>query len=219
MGPKERENTGMDWIDISVPVRDNMVCWPGDPPVRIERVLDMAKGDSHNLTRLDMVVHSGTHMDAPRHFIRDGKGIDEIPLDIVTGKARVLDLTGREKIDVQDLAGLEIQPGERILFKTRNSEYALKSPHFIEDFVYLTKEGAKFLVNKRINLCGIDYLSIGGFRHDGNETHQILLKAGIWIIETLNLEAAEPGIYQLVCLPLKIAGCEGAPARAILRRI
>ena len=176
----------------------------------------MTRGDNHNFSMLHMGAHTGTHIDAPLHFVKNGKSIDEIPVDLFTGRARVLEMNCPEAIDVPDLSALEIQKGERLLFKTRNSTYAWRSPHFIEDYVHITIEAARYLVDRRVSMVGIDYLSIGGFQDDGVEVHGILLKAGIWIIEGLDLSAAAPGEYELVCLPLRILSCEGAPARAII---
>jgi len=205
------------WTDISVPIREDLVHWPGDPPFHIERTSDMTHGDSHNFSMLHMGAHTGTHIDAPLHFINNGMSIDAIPLDILTGRARILEINSPETIDAADLAALAIKQGERLLFKTRNSTYAWHSSPFIEDYVHITVEAARYLVDRRVSMVGIDYLSIGGFQDDGIEVHRILLKAGIWIIEGLDLSAAAPGEYELVCLPLRILKSEGAPARAIIR--
>jgi arylformamidase len=208
-----------DWIDISIPIHEKMVDWPEDPPFRINRILDIEKGDSCNLSRITMGVHSGTHIDSPFHFSNNGKSIDEIPADTIIGRTRVLDLTNLDNIDVKDLDRLKIKSGERLLFKTRNSENALKSSHFVEDYIYVTREAAKLLAKQKINMVGIDYLSIGSFHDKGDETHRILLNAGIWILENINLSSVTGGEYDLICLPLKIVKGDGAPARAFLRKI
>jgi arylformamidase len=208
-----------DWIDISVAVRNGMVHWPGDPDFHIERATDQEKGDVATVSRMSLGVHTGTHMDAPLHFIRHARSIDTIPLDTTVGPARVISIGDRKSITRGELAGHAILAGERILFKTENSDHAWDSDRFDEDFVYISQDGARYLAECGVRMVGVDYLSVGGFREDGRETHEALLGAGIWIIEGLNLKGVEPGSYDLVCLPLRLIGAEGSPARAILRRI
>jgi arylformamidase len=208
-----------DWIDISVAVRNGMVHWPGDPDFHIERATDQEKGDVATVSRMSLGVHTGTHMDAPLHFIRHARSIDTIPLDTTVGPARVISIGDRKSITRGELARHAISAGERILFKTENSDHAWDSDRFDEDFVYISQDGARYLAECGVRMVGVDYLSVGGFREDGRETHEALLGAGIWIIEGLNLKGVEPGSYDLVCLPLRLIGAEGSPARAILRRI
>jgi arylformamidase len=208
-----------DWIDISVPLRTGMVHWPDNPPVSIERFLDIERGDAANVSKLTMGAHTGTHMDAPIHFLPNGKGIDAMPLSATLGRARVIEIHDPESIKPADLHPYQIQRGERILFKTNNSSKCWQTNDFIEDFVYISQEAALYLAAQQVQTIGIDYLSVGGFRKDGLETHQSLLEAGIWIIEGLNLSQVQPGIYELICLPIKIERSDGAPARAILRPI
>jgi arylformamidase len=205
------------WIDISVTLRNGLVHWPGDPPFEIERIHDMAKGDSNNLSRVRMGAHSGTHIDAPLHFIAGGKSIDAMPFDVTIGRTRVIEINDAGSIKPGELRKHRIRQGERILFKTGNSGRVWQSDSFVEDFVSISKEAARFLVDRKILLVGVDYLSVGGFKRDGTEIHQILLKAGIWIIEGLDLSGVTPGRYDLICLPLKLDQGEGAPARAIIR--
>ena len=205
------------WIDVSVTLKTGMVGWPGDPPVRISHDQEMERGDPCTVSLLDMGAHTGTHMDAPAHFVRGGIGIGEVPLDAVVGAARVIPIHDRESIKPGELERHAIRRGERILFKTRNSEHCWDTDSFVEDFVYISAPAARYLAERQVRLVGIDYLSVGGFRADGVETHQALLKAGIWLIEGLNLKLVEPGRVQLICLPLKIAGGDGAPARALVR--
>ncbi len=207
------------WMDISVPLYPGMAHWPGDPEFRAERVRSLDRGDVCNLTALSTSAHIGTHMDAPKHFIRDGMGMDELPLDAVIGPCRVVAIHDPVAISPAELEGQGLKGGDRVLFKTSNSTNAWGRSDFVEDFVYISKEGARWLVEHQIQTVGVDYLSIGGFFKDGVETHQILLGAGVWVIEGLNLSAIEPGDYELVCLPLKIRGSDGAPARAILRAL
>jgi len=205
------------WIDISVPLRNGMVCWPGDPPFEIERINSMAKGDSINLSGIRMGAHSGTHIDAPLHFIANGKSIDEIPFEAVIGRARVIEIDDPKSIKSRELRQHRIQRGERILFKTGNSRLVWKDSAFVEDFVYISKEAACSLADRRVLLIGVDYLSVGDYKRKGSGVHRILLEAGIWLIEGLDLSRVSPGKYDLICLPLKIADCEGAPARAVLK--
>lgn len=194
-----------------------MVHWPGDPGVKIGRLRDIEKGDRCNVSLLSLGSHTGTHMDAPLHFIRDGQSLDQMPPEATLGRARVIQITDRESIKPAELARHSPRPGERILFKTRNSTRSWKSDDFDEDFVYISKEAAAILAARKVRTVGVDYLSVGGFKKDGLETHLALLGAGIWIIEGLNLSRIKPGVYELACLPLKIAGSDGAPARAFLR--
>lgn len=208
-----------NWIDISVPVRNGMVHWPGDPAFHIERAQDQEKGDVATVSKMTLGVHTGTHMDAPLHFIRNARSIDEIPLDATMGRARVIEIGDSKSIKREELLGHAISAGERILFKTANSDHAWNSDRFEENFIFIAHDGASYLAECGIRCVGVDYLSVGGFREDGPETHHALLEAGIWIIEGLNLHGVAPGEYDLACLPLKLAGSEGSPARAILRKV
>jgi arylformamidase len=208
-----------EWIDVTLSLKSGMLHWPGDPTVILERVHDMQQGDEVNLSRITMGVHSGTHVDAPIHFIKDGAGIDGIPLDFLVGTARVMEMTGQAGITEKDLAGQGVAKGERILLKTGNSAgRILHKDAFTEDFVHLAGSGANYLASVGVKLVGIDYLSVGGYKKDGRTVHRILLAAGIAVIEGLDLSGISPGSYDLVCLPMKISGSDGAPARAILRK-
>ena len=205
------------WIDISVPVRSGMVRWPGDPPVLIERAESLEEGGSCNLTLLAMPAHCGTHVDAPLHYLPGGDGVDAMPPGALIGPCRVVPIRHRESVRPEELARHRIRRGERVLFKTRGSARYWRSDTFVEDFVYVSKEAARYLAGRGVAAVGMDYLSVGGFRKDLAETHRILLEAGVWIIEGLNLARVRPGRYDLVCLPLRIEGADGAPARALLR--
>lgn len=196
-----------------------MVHWPGDPPFHIERAEDQEKGDTATVSRMTLGAHTGTHMDAPLHFIRNGVTIDRMPLDATVGRARVIGIQDPKSIKRAELAGKMIAAGERILFKTSNSDRAWTSDRFDEDFVFISRDAAQYLAALGVLCVGVDYLSVGGFREDGPETHRALLEAGVWIIEGLNLSGVEPGEYEMACLPLKLMGAEGAPARAILRSV
>ena len=208
-----------DWIDISLALRDGMVHWPGDTPFVRTMNLRIADGDLVNLSQITGSAHTGTHMDAPLHFIPDARSIDTMPLSAMIGKARVIGIKDPEAIKVSELAAHNITPGERILFRTMNSGRAWKTDTFQEDYIYINPEAAEYLAGIGIQTVGVDYLSVGGF-HSGNaETHRALLGADIWVIEGLNLADVEPGEYEMICLPLKLVGADGAPARAVLRRL
>lgn len=217
---RKRELSGRpstSWIDVSLPIQNAMVHWPSDPPVRIERTRDLESGDSSSLSTIVMGSHTGTHMDAPSHFIRTGVGIDSMPLDTTIGRARVIEITDRESIKPDELSGHHIRRGERVLFRTRNSERGWTNERFIEDFVFVSLEAARFLAERGVRLVGVDYLSVGGYKRDGPEVHRTLLEAGVWITEGLDLSNVSQGKYDLICLPLRLANGDGAPARALLR--
>jgi arylformamidase len=205
------------WTDVTAPLHSGMVHWPDNPPVKIERMLDISKGDNANVSELSMGSHTGTHMDAPVHFINDGISLDKMDLAATIGPARVINVDDEEAIHPDAIKGEEINPGDRILFKTRNSNSEWWSEPFNEKFIYLTHEAAELLAEREVRTVGVDYLSVGGYKRDGAQTHRALLEAGIWIIEGLRLGEIEPGAYDLICLPLLITGADGAPSRALLR--
>jgi arylformamidase len=207
------------WIDVSIPLRTGMVHWPDHPLVVIERVLDRERGDAAHVSKLSLSAHTGTHMDAPIHFLREGAGIDQMTVTAAMGRARVIAIASPEKVTMAELQRYQIRRGERVLFKTRNSTRVWQSDTFVTNFVYIAQDAARHLAKLGVQTVGVDYLSVGGFSHDGSETHQALLEAGIWIIEGLNLSAVEAGDYELVCLPLRIFGGDGAPARAVMRKV
>jgi arylformamidase len=208
----------VDWLDISATINPSMPTFEGDPPVEFELVKSLARGDVCNLTRINMGAHTGTHIDAPIHFVPGGAGSETIAIDAVVGPAWVVD--AREKrsaITADDLERLAIPRGEtRILFRTPNSRL-WERPGFQTGFVGLDASAAAALVARRTTLVGIDYLSVAPFG-DPTPTHVALLSAGVVVLEGLDLRAVEPGPYELLCLPLRIVGSDGAPARALLRR-
>lgn len=208
----------MSWQDISVPIRDGMATFEGDPPVRLERVMAMADGAICNVSRLDFGVHSGTHVDAPVHFVDGAAGIDSVALDALVGPALVVDATSIDgHFDRATIDRLAIPNGtERLLFRSRNVSLWEK-PAFDPSFVAVTGDGAAALVERGVRLVGADYLSIAPFG-DPSPTHIALLAAGMVIVEGLDLRAIVPGWYDLICLPLLIPGSDGGPARAIVRR-
>jgi len=208
-----------EWIDITVPMRTGMVHWPGDPEIRIDRVLDMGRGDSCNVSHMSLGTHTGTHMDPPLHYLADGPGLDEMPLSTSIGPARVIEIQDPRSIKPYELLAADIEPNERVLFKTRNSTRVWKTDAFVEDFVSISIEAAEYLATTGVQLVGVDYLSVGPYQGDaGVSIHHRLLEAGIWLVEGLDLSRVQPGPYELVCLPLRIAHGDGSPARAVLRR-
>lgn len=216
---KTHKSLEKGWIDISIPLTNGITHWPGDPKVEIRRIHDMKDGDSDNLTHISMCAHSGTHMDAPCHFRKSGKTIDKMPLSAGIGKARVIEISDKEDITVEELRPHRIRKGERLLFKTNNSNRRWDNKPFMEHFVHLSTDAAKFLAEKKVQTIGIDYLSIGGYNGNVIDVHDIILKAGIWVIEGLNLNKIDPGNYELICTPIKIIGADGAPSRALIRAI
>jgi arylformamidase len=202
--------------DVTVPISKDLVVYPGDPPIKIERKTTIGKnGARSNVSRYSFGSHTGTHIDPPFHFIESGITVDKLPLELLMGRARVVEVS-RAVIDESALSEFDFTADVRLLFKTRNS-YLWNERKFIEDFVYITPGAARVLVDNGIKLVGIDYLSVEKFGAEAPETHLILLEANTVIIEGLDLREVEPGDYDLVCLPLKVRDGDGAPARVILR--
>lgn len=204
-------------IDISIPLHEQSPIWPGSTGVHLDWTLRVERGEPSNLTRLDTDIHVGTHMEGGLHSFERGSSVDEIPLSACIGHAVVLYFPDADKIGKAELEQAGISAGtERILLRTKNSLlWAKGETVFHEDFVGLTTDGARYLVERGVRLVGNDYLSVAKFT-DGPAVHDILLKAGITIIEGLNLHNVVPGEYQLVCLPISLPGREAAPARAVL---
>jgi arylformamidase len=206
----------MEWIDISVPISPGMISFPGDPVVLMDRPIAIADGALCNVSRLDFGVHSGTHVDAPAHFMEGAPGVEGMAIESLVGPAWVVDATKVGNIDIGHLDALDIPAGaRRVLFKTPNSRL-WEDPTFSPNYVALTPEAAAALVSRGVVLVGADYLSIAPFGDPGL-THRTFLAAGVVILEGLDLRAVAPGPYELICLPLLIPGSDGAPARAILR--
>jgi arylformamidase len=205
-------------IDVSVPLSASMPVWPGSMGLRVFSYRRLEKGDSANVSYLECDIHVGTHVDAPLHFVKGGASIDEIPLDVLCGRALVVALSQRNAIKADDLAALSIpEDTKRLLLKTPNSElWKAGRQDFDPGYVALSADGAKWIVERGIHLVGIDCLSVQPYG-DKPETHEILLGAGVPIIEGLNLADVIPGWYELICLPVKLIGTEGAPARVVLR--
>ncbi len=203
--------------DISLPISESLIVWPGDPAVNITQPFHLARGDEATVSQLNMGAHTGTHVDAPAHFILGGPGVDALDLNVLVGPALVVEAMEADMLSADVLQALSIPPGTtRVLFRTRNSNrWADGEREFFQDFVAITEDGARWLVAEAIRLVGVDYLSVAPFKETA-PTHQTLLSAGVVLVEGLNLSDVAPGVYQLVCLPLKIVGIDGAPARAIL---
>jgi arylformamidase len=218
----KNNTTNTNWVDVTVPLRNGMVVWPGDIKVEIIRRVSMDRGDICNNSSINMGVHTGTHMDAPLHFIAKGKSIDQLPIDVTVGHARVIEIKDKVSIKPEELKQYNIKRGERIIFKTFNSPRCWEIDKFADDFVYITKSAAQFLVDAGVKLVGVDYLSVGSpfDPEDGmKDVHDILLGAETWLIEGMNLEAVSAGNYNLICLPLKLINTEGSPVRVILQPI
>ena len=210
-------NKSANWIDISLTIHPGMPYWPDNPAVEIEPSQCLAHGDVCNVSKLTIGTHTGTHVDGINHFIKGGMGVDKMPLDATIGKARVIEIKDPKQITVAEIEPYDIQEGERILFKTQNSDRALKSEQFVEDFVHISTDAANYLAEKKVRTVGVDYLSVGGYQGNVVEVHHALLGSGIWAIEGLNLSQIEPGDYELICLPIKLKDGDGGLARAILK--
>lgn len=202
-------------IDVSLLIHENMIFWPTDPKFVLERTLDISKGNNANLSKISIGLHTGTHIDAPYHFLEKGKTLEEIDISKFYGVAKVFEIKSETKILLRDIKDLEIEKDDIILFKTKNSRF-LREKIFHEDYIGLSLEGAEYLVNKEIKSVGIDYLSIGPKGEEGRKVHKTLLSKEIGIIEGLDLYNVSSGKYFFIALPLKIKGGEGSPVRAIL---
>jgi arylformamidase len=196
----------MEIIDISVPIHMGMVVYPGDPDVKLERVSSIGEGATANISRLSLGVHTGTHVDAPIHFIEGAAGADELPLDVLNGRCEVVEQAALDESAVEAVP----EGADRVLFKTPNSNLWARDS-FPDSFERLNGAAARALVDRGVRLVGVDYLSVGD-----EEAHLALLAAGVIPLEGLDLRAVEPGPYELHCLPLRLVGSDGAPARAIL---
>ena len=208
------------WYDISVPLKQGMSYLPIDPVApKIYRLSDVALGAKVTMSMLEIISHTGTHIDTPLHFIPDGSTVSDMPIEATLGPARVIEIKDPHAVKVEELKKHKIRKGERILCKTRNSPMAYESPKFVEDYVYLDGEAAVYLAEKKIVLFGLDCITIGYFKDEASivKTHQALLSAGIYILEDCALGNVPPGEYELLCLPLLMYHGDAGPCRAILR--
>jgi len=209
-----------DWIDITVTLKPDMNYLKLDPvPPNIFRLSDVDRGDKVTMSKLEIISHTGTHVDAPLHFIPGGSTITDMPLDATVGPARVIEIKDPQKIKIAELEQHNIREGERLLLKTRNSPKTYTSPRFVEDYVYLDSPAADYLVDKGIILFGLDNITIGHAKDGDNvgHVHRTLLGAGVYILEGLALDKVPPGDYELLCLPLLMYNGDAGPSRAILR--
>lgn len=215
----ERESVTAEraWVELSVPIGPRLPVWPGDPPLRNARTAAIAKGDPANVTELRMSAHTGTHVDAPVHFVEGAGAVEGLPLSALMGPARVLHLDDAPEVRARSLESAEPRPGERLLLRTRNSRGAWWEQPFREDFIGLSLDAARVLAQARVACVGVDYLSVGGFHADGAAIHRTLLEAGVVVIEGLALEGLEAGPVELLCLPLRLVGADGSPVRALAR--
>lgn len=210
----------MEWIDLSIPLKTGMPTYPGDEPFEMKPLLRIAEGKVCNLSALRMGTHTGTHVDPPWHFVEGGTRVDELPLDLLIGKAYVVSVRHAPAVTADALEAASVpDEAERLLIQTDNSFGAWEKPHFQPDFVYLVPDAAEWIVRRGVRLVGIDYLSVEQFHAPQPLTHRILLGAGVIVVEGLNLRLLEPGWVRFICLPLRIEGGDGAPARAVARRI
>jgi arylformamidase len=208
----------MKLIDVTVPLDASLPTYPNNTPFSLEAIKRVARGDSSNVSTLHMSAHTGTHVDAPRHFFDAGAGTEALPLEMLIGRTRVIEITSRAGITAEDLSAIDLSEDVRLLIKTHNSRLWASSD-FHTDYVGVTESGARHLVDRGIKVVGVDYLSIEQFRKPGAPAHHVLLGAGTIVIEGLNLLDVDPGVYEMYCLPLRIVGADGAPARVVLRRI
>lgn len=207
----------MRTYDISLTISSDLPTWPGDSDLKMERIRKIEEGANANVTHLSMSVHTGTHVDAPYHFINNGLTVDRLPFTHLIGKVYVSHLPDVDLITAEVLANTTLPTRtRRVIFKTRNSQvWSNPEKGFITDFVGISPDGADFLVKRGVRLVGIDYLSIAPYK-ESRPTHEIFLNAGVVILEGLNLAEVSQGRYTLFCLPLKLAGADGSPARVIL---
>lgn len=206
--------------DISLTISNDIVTWPGDPKVNIQLPIQMKKGDACNVSRWEIGAHTGTHTDAPFHFVDDGKGIDEVPLDIYIGPCIVVEVKPKTiNIEADDLKHIDFKGHKRVLLKTKNSlHWKNGNMEFDKDFIAVGLTGAEYLLKKKVKLVGVDYLSVESFHAEfDHPVHKKLLGSQVVVVEGLNLSDVRPGEYELICMPLKIKHGDGTPVRAALR--
>jgi arylformamidase len=202
--------------DISVPIRSGGLVYPGNPEIDISLQQAVAKGAGANVSAIRFGSHTGTHADASRHFFDDGQTVDRIPLERLIGPAVLIKFPDSlRSIGADDLRAHDLKGQKRVLIGTRNSAL-LSQKQFVPDYTYLAPDGAQYLVDQGVELVGVDYLSIEQFHSGHHRTHRTLLERSVVIIEGLDLSAPPAGEYEFICLPLRIVGCDGAPARAVL---
>lgn len=203
-------------FDISVPIANGGVTYPGNPDIRIAPQQEIAKGGSSNVSSLAFGSHTGTHVDAPKHFFDDGVTVDDLPLDVLIGPAVVIAMDDTVMaVGKAELERHEIKDHKRVLIKTRNSDF-IRGTEFVRDYTYVAPDGAEYLASLGVRLVGVDYFSVEQFHSGHHRTHRTLLEHGIVIVEGLDLSTPPMGPYELIVLPLRLTGLDGAPARAVL---
>lgn len=207
----------MPLIDVSLRLSAHLPTFPGNSPFELRAVKRLAEGGSSNVSTAQMSVHAGTHVDAPRHFFDAGAPVDQLPLDVLVGPARVVHFPGCPAVGLAQIDTLDLSGVTRLLIRTDNSDAWANGSPFTPDFVYLDEAGARRLLQHGIRLVGIDSLSVERFKAPGAPTHHVLLGSGVVVVEGLDLSLVAPGTYELLCLPLRIGDSDGAPARAVLR--
>lgn len=207
-----------EWIDITRPLVNGIVQWPGEPPFAWRRIQEIASGDPVNLSEISTCVHVGTHIDAPMHFVDGGGDVAEISLERLCGPACVVHITEDRDVEPGDLETAGVRRGDRVLLRTAN-EKRWASGRFEEDYTAISSDAAQWMVDGEVPLVGIDYLSIDRYHSEDHATHGILLGNAVAVVEGLDLSGVGPGRYELIALPLKISGCDGSPVRAIIRSL
>lgn len=209
----------MDILDLSVPIRSDMPYFPGDPAPQVTRLQDHERGDAWTTTHISFCAHLGTHVDAPLHRVRGGNTVDRLDLQALIGRAYVVDLPDvASEIRAEDLQACNIPlSAERLVLKTRNAALWRRDTFQI-DFVALSESGAEWLVAHGIRLVALDYLSADVFTSQDFRAHDVLLQRGVVIVEGVMSDGVSEGWYTLICLPLRLQGADGAPARAVLIR-
>lgn len=208
------------WYDITVPIKQGMITMPIDPVTpKLYRYSDRNLGSPVTMTMMEIMSHTGTHIDAPLHFIPDGSTITDMALDATVGPCRVIGIKDQNMITVAELKPYKIKKGERVLFKTRNSPESYAGKKFMEDYVYFSDESAEYLVERGVRMVGLDFITIGNFQDEPSivKTHTTFLQAGVYVLENAALGDVPPGEYELLCLPLPLYNGDACPCRAILR--
>ena len=206
-------------FDVSVPIANGSTVYPGNPEIRIEPHTELDRGDSSNQARISFGTHTGTHVDAPRHFLQAGSTVDRIPLDALIGPALVIAFSHDVMaITAEHLRQYDLNGAERVLIRTRNSTF-ITDGQFHPDFTFIAPDAAEYLASLGVRLVGVDYFSVEQFRSGHHRTHHTLLGRGIVIVEGLDLSLVPPGAYAFFCLPLRLEGLDGSPARAVLMQM
>jgi len=207
---------GARLIDISPVVSPDTPVWPGDRPFEIDWTMRITDGCSCNVAAISMSAHTGAHTDAPYHFVEDGPAMSEVELDRYIGPVRVVDLSGAAAVTAAHLDGIDLDDEQRLLFRTRDDG---PPTDFSAGFAHIAEDAARSIADAGLRLVGLDTPSVDPFASKTLTTHKILLSAGVAILEGVDLRRVTPGRYELIALPLRLAGLDGSPVRAVLRRI